>query len=48
VSHTYHGGGGLEQGPTRSVGMLGVDWELANGARGTDSMRLDGYQRLER
>jgi tricorn protease len=32
ASHTYHGGGDLEAGPTRSVGMLGVDWELANGA----------------
>src|SRR5712692_354436 len=32
ASHTYHGGGDLEQGPTRSVGMLGVDWELAGGA----------------
>jgi tricorn protease len=32
ASHTYHGGGDLEEGPTRSVGMLGVDWELANGA----------------
>jgi tricorn protease len=31
-SHTYHGGGDEEQAPTRSVGMLGVDWELANGA----------------
>jgi tricorn protease len=32
ASHTYHGGGDEEQGPQRSVGMLGVDWELANGA----------------
>jgi len=32
ASHTYHGGGDLEEAPTRSVGMLGVDWELANGA----------------
>ncbi len=32
ASHTYHGGGDLESGPTRSTGMLGVDWELANGA----------------
>jgi tricorn protease len=32
ASHTYHGGGDLEEVPQRSVGMLGVDWELANGA----------------
>ena len=32
ASHTYHGGGDLEQAPTRSIGMLGVDWELSNGA----------------
>jgi tricorn protease len=32
ASHTYHGGGDEEQGPKRSVGMLGVDWELVNGA----------------
>ena len=33
ASHTYHGGGAaLENPPTKPVGMLGVDWELANGA----------------
>jgi tricorn protease len=32
ASHTYHGGGDVEEAPQRSVGMLGVDWELANGA----------------
>jgi tricorn protease len=32
ASHTYKGGGDLEQAPKRSVGMLGVDWELANAA----------------
>ena len=32
ASHTYHGGGDLETAPTRSIGMLGVDWELADGA----------------
>ena len=31
ASHTYRGGGDEEQAPKRSVGMLGVDWELANG-----------------
>jgi tricorn protease len=32
ASHTYHGGGDMEQAPQRNVGLLGVDWELANGA----------------
>ncbi|HEY2151464.1 MAG TPA: S41 family peptidase [Vicinamibacterales bacterium] len=32
ASHTYHGGGDEEQADKTSVGMLGVDWELANGA----------------
>ena len=32
ASHTYHGGGDEEQGQKTSVGMLGVDWELAGGA----------------
>ena len=32
ASHTYHGGGDVETGASRSIGMLGVDWELANGA----------------
>ena len=32
ASHTYKGGGDMEQAPQRSVGLLGVDWELANGA----------------
>jgi tricorn protease len=32
ASHTYHGGGDVERGPAKSVGMLGVDWEVANGA----------------
>jgi tricorn protease len=32
ASHTYHGGGDMEQAPKRSVGMLGVDWELTDGA----------------
>ncbi len=31
ASHTYKGGGDMEQAPKRSVGMLGVDWELAKG-----------------
>jgi len=32
ASHAYRGGGDLEQAPRRSVGLLGVDWELAEGA----------------
>jgi len=32
ASHTYHGGGDMEHAPQRNVGLLGVDWELANGA----------------
>ena len=32
ASHTYRSGGDVEQGAQRSVGMLGVDWEKANGA----------------
>jgi len=31
-SHTYRGGGDLEQGLKRGVGMLGVDFALENGA----------------
>ncbi|HET6350415.1 MAG TPA: PDZ domain-containing protein [Candidatus Krumholzibacteria bacterium] len=31
-SHTYRGGGDSPSGPTLSVGYLGVDWELTNGA----------------
>jgi tricorn protease len=32
ASHTYRSGGDAERAPQRSVGMLGVDWELADGA----------------
>ncbi len=32
ASHTYRGGGDLEQGLSRAVGYLGVDWELKDGA----------------
>jgi tricorn protease len=32
ASHTYYGGGDKENAPTRSVGMLGIDWELAPAA----------------
>jgi tricorn protease len=31
-SHTYHGGGDMEQAPTRRVGLLGADFSLENGA----------------
>ena len=32
ASHTYRGGGDIEETLSRSVGYLGVDWELAGGA----------------
>jgi tricorn protease len=32
ASHTYYGGGDKENAPARNVGMLGVDWQLENGA----------------
>ncbi len=32
ASHTYRGGGDVEQGQDVKVGYLGVDWELSNGA----------------
>jgi tricorn protease len=32
ASHTYRGGGDAEEAPARSVGLLGVDWELSRGA----------------
>ncbi|MFO7997739.1 MAG: PDZ domain-containing protein, partial [Bacteroidales bacterium] len=32
ASHTYRGGGDLEQEPRTGVGYLGVDWALENGA----------------
>ena len=31
-SHTYNGGGDTDEAPPRSVGYLGIDWEVANGA----------------
>ncbi len=32
ASHTYNGGGDEPPSPKRGAGLLGVDWELANGA----------------
>ena len=32
ASHTYRGGGQTESAPRRGVGLLGVDWELDDGA----------------
>jgi len=32
TSHSYRGGGDVERGARRGVGLLGVDWELAEGA----------------
>jgi tricorn protease len=32
ASHTYRGGGDIEEAPQARVGYLGVDWEVADGA----------------
>jgi tricorn protease len=32
ASHAYRGGGDIERGERRGVGLLGVDWSLENGA----------------
>ena len=32
TSHSYRGGGDVERGDRRGVGLLGVDWELTDGA----------------
>jgi tricorn protease len=32
TSHSYRGGGDVERADRRGVGLLGVDWELADGA----------------
>ena len=32
ASHTYRGGGDTNEAPTRNVGYLGIDWEIADGA----------------
>ena len=32
TSHSYRGGGDVERGEQRGVGLLGVDWELSDGA----------------
>lgn len=32
ASHTYRGGGDLEEAPQKAVGYLGIDWGLKNGA----------------
>ena len=32
TSHSYRGGGDVERGERRGVGLLGVDWALADGA----------------
>ncbi|HET9130315.1 MAG TPA: PDZ domain-containing protein, partial [Terriglobia bacterium] len=31
-SHTYRGGGDVDNGPVQNFGYLGVNWELSNGA----------------
>jgi tricorn protease len=32
ASHTYRGGGDTDEAPTRNVGYLGIDWDIADGA----------------
>lgn len=32
ASHAYRGGGDVDQPPARQTGLLGVDWEVADGA----------------
>ena len=32
ASHTYRGGGDVDEGPVTNFGYLGVNWELSNGA----------------
>ncbi len=32
ASHTYRGGGDTDEAPTRDVGYLGIDWEIADSA----------------
>jgi tricorn protease len=41
ASHTYRGGGDLERGERRAVGLLGVDWALERGAYRIDRV-VDG------
>ncbi|UCF19292.1 MAG: PD40 domain-containing protein [Gemmatimonadota bacterium] len=43
ASHTYRGGGDTEPAERRSVGMLGVDWSLENGAYRIERI-IDGGQ----
>ncbi|MBD3276065.1 MAG: peptidase S41, partial [Candidatus Marinimicrobia bacterium] len=38
ASHTYRGGGDTEDEKRRSVGMLGIDWALENGAYRIDQI----------
>ncbi len=38
ASHTYRGGGDTESADTRGVGLLGIDWELENGAYRIDKI----------
>lgn len=43
ASHTYRGGGDVETADTRGVGLLGVDWELEDGAYRIENI-IEGAQ----
>lgn len=47
ASHTYRGGGDVEQEERRSVGLLGVDWAVENGAYRIDRIVRPAEWELE-
>jgi tricorn protease len=40
IGHAYYSGGDVETTPSRSVGLLGVDWEVASGPDGKTAYRI--------
>jgi tricorn protease len=40
IGHAYYSGGDVESAASRSVGLLGVDWELASGPDGKSAYRI--------